>query len=763
MKRTLISILASLAALLVLFSCDPTKNKPEVQDTLTVSPASLDFEAEDASTKLVYVTTEKDWTATPSASWIHMEKTSGTGKATLAVTVDTNTGEDRSGSISVKGSSTVSVAVSQKGKNIVTVVANPDSFDGTKRSSTTYQLLIYSFADSNGDGIGDFKGIQNKLDYLDEMGVTALWLSPAHPSDSYHAYDVTDYYDVNPLYGDVQDFKNLIDAAHAKGIKIYMDYVLNHSGKIDAAHAKGIKIYMDYVLNHSGKGNAWFKQALADPSSQYRDYYFFSSNPSADYTKFPMLKGTTYQAGEWKQATSGSPKLTVTKTTEAVTTGSSNWNLYTWKDGSAAQELRFKDRGDGTLYLVFEVNGSCGMLIRKYMNWDPGSKFGASGKVTITEGKAVDLVPDGEDMSFTGSGRYKIELSNVTTETLYYMGCFSDWMPDLNYGDPATAEDNPTFQALAGSADKWINLGVDGLRLDAVKHICGGINSYNNTANQTLLKKWYDHCNATYKAAGHTDDIFMVAEAWESHGVEKNYYKGINSCFEFAYFDELKKAVNGNAAGYVSAVSGFISDHTAVRPDAITSIFMTNHDQDRAAEALGKNAAKEKQAAAMMLTTPGKPFVYQGEELGYYGTKGGGDEYVRTPMMWNKSGSDCAKKGPNNKVDNAMLTSSISVEAQKADANSLLNVYMTWSRLRNTYQALAEGTMTNASLSGSSIASWYMTAGSQKLLVIHNTASSAKDVTVKDDMSRAVGLLGTATIDHDVLTLGPNSSVVFKL
>ena len=421
MKRTLISILASLAALLVLFSCDPTKNKPEVQDTLTVSPASLDFEAEDASTKLVYVTTEKDWTATPSASWIHMEKTSGTGKATLAVTVDTNTGEDRSGSISVKGSSTVSVAVSQKGKNIVTVVANPDSFDGTKRSSTTYQLLIYSFADSNGDGIGDFKGIQNKLDYLDEMGVTALW--------------------------------------------------------IDAAHGKGIKIYMDYVLNHSGKGNAWFKQALADPSSQYRDYYFFSSNPSADYTKFPMLKGTTYQAGEWKQATSGSPKLTVTKTTEAVTTGSSNWNLYTWKDGSAAQELRFKDRGDGTLYLVFEVNGSCGMLIRKYMNWDPGSKFGASGKVTITEGKAVDLVPDGEDMSFTGSGRYKIELSNVTTETLYYMGCFSDWMPDLNYGDPATAEDNPTFQALAGSADKWINLGVDGLRLDAVKHICGGINS----------------------------------------------------------------------------------------------------------------------------------------------------------------------------------------------------------------------------------------------------------------------------------------------
>ena len=752
MKRTLISILASLTALLVLFSCDPTKNKQEPQDTLTVSPASLEFEAEDASTKLVYVTTEKDWTATPSASWIHMEKTSGTGKANLAVKVDANTGEDRSGSISVKGSSTVSIAVTQKGKNIVTVVANPDSFDGNKRSSTTYQLLVYSFADSNGDGVGDFKGIQNKLDYLDEMGVTALWLSPAHPSDSYHAYDVTDYYAVNPLYGTEQDFKNLIDAAHAKGIKIYMDY----------------------VLNHSGKGNAWFKKALADPSSPYRDYYFISSNPSADYTKFPMLKGTRYESGEWKQATSGAPKLTVTKTTEAVTNGTAGWNLYMW-DGSGDKAVQFVNKGDGTYYLVMDVTSTWGILVRKYMNWDPGSKFGASGNGTITEGQAMDLVPEGADMSFTGNGRYKFELSNVATETLYYMGCFSDWMPDLNYGDLSTVETNPTFLDLAASADKWINLGVDGFRLDAVKHICGGIASYNHSSNQTLLSKWYDRCNATYKAAGHSDNIFMVAEEWDAHGTEKQYYKSLTSCFEFDYWPVLKAAVSGSAGNYVSTVTKFIDEHKALRQDAITSFFMTNHDKCsikkngknegsfRAADDLGKDIVLEKQAAAMLLTTAGKPFVYQGEELGYWGDATNGDEYIRTPIMWDKSGSDCAKKGVNNKVDNAMLTSSISVEAQKADANSLLNVYKTWSRLRNIYPALAEGSMTVAPGNGGTIAAWYMTAGSQKLLVIHNTASSAKDVTVKDDMSRAVGLLGTATIDHEKLTLGPHSSVVFKL
>jgi len=740
MIRKLFPILSLVATLFLVGACDPTKNKQEPQDTLTVSPTSLAFEAEDASVKLVNITTNGDWKATPSAAWIRMEKTSGTGKASLAVTVDANQGEDRSGSISVTGAQSATISVTQKGRNIVTIVANPDSFDGTKRSSTTYQLLIYSFADSDGDGIGDFKGIQNKLDYLDGMGVTALWLSPAHPTSSYHAYDVDDYYAVNPLYGTEQDFKDLIDAAHAKGIKIYMDY----------------------VLNHSGKNNAWFKQALADPSSPYRNYYFISANPKADYSKFPMLKNTNYQADEWKQATSGSPKLTISKTDEAVTTGTSNWNLWFWTTGDG-QGIRFTEKGDGTYYLVMDINGSCGMLVRKYMNWDAGSKFGASGDGKLTEGTPMDLVGDGGNISFTGNGRYKIELSNVSTETLYYMGCFSDWMPDLNYGDPADAENNACFQDLAASADKWINLGVDGLRLDAVKHICGGINSYNHTSNQTLLKKWYEHCNATYKAAGHSDDIFMVAEEWDDHGTEKNYYKSLTSCFEFDYFGTLTRALNGNAASYVSTVSGYVSDHAAQRSDAITSLFMTNHDQNRAAESLGRSAAKEKQAAAMLLTSPGKPFVYQGEELGYYGKKDNGDEYVRTPMMWDKAGKDCAKKGVNNKVDNSMLSSSISVEAQSADANSLLNVYKTWSRLRNIYPALAEGTMTAAPGNGGTIAAWYMTAGNQKLLVIHNTANAAKDVKVQDDTSRAVALLGTATLDHDTLTLGANSSVVFKL
>ena len=752
MKRFFYGILAALAVI----ACE-TKPQEE-QLSFSVTPSSVSFKASDGSAKLLNISTNGNWSVSATDNWIHLDKTSGTGNGAVTVTVDENGGEARQSTIrlqATKGSKELSstVSVSQEESGNRPVVPSPAAFDGNKRASTTYQLLVYSFADSNGDGVGDFNGIASKLDYLDGLGVTALWLSPIHPSDSYHGYDVTDYYTVNPKFGTEDDFKNLISKAHGKGISIYIDY----------------------VLNHSGKGNAWFQQALSDPSSPYRDYYFFSSNPSADYKNFPMLKGTTYKAGEWKQATGGSPKLTVMETDEAVTEGNSNWNLYLWDDSGEKQPVKFVDRGDGSYYLVMDINGKLGILVRKYLNWDSGSKFGAQGgTTTIQAGSTVDLVAEGGDMWFTGNGRYKFELTNVSTETLYYMGCFSDWMPDLNYGDIADVENNACFQDLAASADKWIQMGVDGLRLDAVKHICGGIDSYNNSANRKFLKAWYEHCNATYQAAGHLDNIFMVGEMWDtSHNDEKYYYEGLTSCFEFAYWPLLYRAVNnGNAGNYVSSVSRFISEHKAVRPDAVTSFFMTNHDHSsqtgdgevRAADDLGKDIVKEKQAAAMILTTPGKPFIYQGEELGYWGnSKGKGDEYLRAPIVWDAAAKDCAKAGVNNKVDNAMLTGSISVATQSADNNSLLNTYKAWSRLRNTYPALAEGEMTATTISGSGIASWYMTSGGERLLVIHNVAAGEKTVTVTDSMAKPVALLGTATTSGNELTLGAHSSVVFEL
>jgi hypothetical protein len=162
------------------------------------------------------------------------------------------------------------------------VVESPADWDGTKRADISYQLLVYSFADSNGDGWGDIQGIIDKLDYINSLGVKAIWLSPIHPSMSYHGYDVTDYSAVNSKYGTMSDFDKLITAAHAKGIKIYLDY----------------------VMNHTGKEHPWFQSAIASADSPYRDFYVFSYNPQSDIAagKIDMIEKTGYAANQWYTA-----------------------------------------------------------------------------------------------------------------------------------------------------------------------------------------------------------------------------------------------------------------------------------------------------------------------------------------------------------------------------------------------------------------------------------------------------------------------------
>lgn len=740
-----------LGAVMLIFACTP-KDLP----FLTVSHDSLTFEAEGGAAQILTISSNSEWTLSPTESWIHVSPSVGSGNGTASVITDVNgTTDQRSGKINVTlvaTNTTVAVNIIQQGVEVREIVPNPAKFDGTKRSSTTYQLLIYSFADSDGDGIGDFKGIQNKLDYLDALGVTALWLSPAHPTSSYHAYDVNDYSTVNPLYGTEADFKALIDAAHDKGIAIYMDY----------------------VLNHSGSGHEWFKAACSDPESPYRDYYVFSDNPTADVNagkidnyggaKDPGMGGwnevTIGNAGykgrlHFKVDWTGSTKyVTVTETTEAAQKSNPSATRWLWIGSSG--NVGLYETATNIFEITLDVNTDWGFLVRSSNSdsWPSGTKYGApagSGPIKFGEKFKLDNSGSCGDITFGGSKSY-------------YFSSFSGSMPDLNYGKYTDCENSPAFKAIAATADRWIKeFGVDGFRLDAVIWI------YQNqtAANQRFLQQWYDHCNDTYHAAGHQGSIFMVGEAWEGHSTEKQYYKGLSSCFEFEYWGALQKALSGNASSYASTVVGYIEDHLGQRPgSAITSLHMTNHDQNRAASDLGKDLAKEKQAAAMLLTSGGKPFIYQGEELGYWGVKDNGDEYVRTPIMWDKAGKDCAKKGVNNKVDNNMLTAAISVESQDADENSLLSVYKTWSRLRNTYRALGDGHMhktTAVSGGGNSIAAWTMSFDMEQMLVIHNCAKSAATVSVTVSMDDPVALLGTATVKGDSLTLGPNSSVVFKL
>lgn len=94
---------------------------------------------------------------------------------------------------------------------------------------TCYQVLIYSFCDSNGDGIGDINGLTSKLDYIKDLGFTSIWLLPFHTSTTYHKYDVVDYYEIDKDYGTMEDFEKLVKACDEKNIDLYMDFVINHT------------------------------------------------------------------------------------------------------------------------------------------------------------------------------------------------------------------------------------------------------------------------------------------------------------------------------------------------------------------------------------------------------------------------------------------------------------------------------------------------------------------------------------------------------
>lgn len=122
------------------------------------------------------------------------------------------------------------------------------------KGKVAYQIYPKSFKDSNGDGIGDLKGITQKLDYLEKLGIDILWLSPIYKSPFIdQGYDISDYYAIDPIFGTMEDMEELI----AEGKK------------------RGISIIMDLVVNHCSSHHEWFQKALADPDGPYADYFYF--------------------------------------------------------------------------------------------------------------------------------------------------------------------------------------------------------------------------------------------------------------------------------------------------------------------------------------------------------------------------------------------------------------------------------------------------------------------------------------------------------
>ena len=149
------------------------------------------------------------------------------------------------------------------------------------KNAIVYQVYPFSFKDSDNDGWGDIKGILSKLDYIKDLGVTAIWFSPLYKSPDYdYGYDISDYKAIDEKFGTMEDFDLLLKECHKRDLKVIMDMVINHTS-----------------IEHE-----WFKKAIEDPKSEYRDYYIIRKGQQKHNLLFPPTNwNSTFTGTAWER------------------------------------------------------------------------------------------------------------------------------------------------------------------------------------------------------------------------------------------------------------------------------------------------------------------------------------------------------------------------------------------------------------------------------------------------------------------------------
>jgi glycosidase len=453
-------------------------------------------------------------------------------------------------------------------------VASEDS--DWRDGGVCYEIFVRSFFDSDGDGVGDLPGLIGKLDYVNDgnpetygdLGATCIWLMPIAASPSYHGYDVTDYYRIDPRYGTNEDFRRLIEEAHQRGIRVLVDL----------------------VLNHTSDEHPYFKHALLHGDSKYRDWYRWSEVPGPD--------------NEY---------------------GDNNWHRAPVRDE-------------------------------------------------------------------------------------YYYGFFWRGMPDLNWETAAVREE------MKRVATFWLEeMGADGFRLDAVRHLMEGEDGRSTNVPRThdILREYAAHIR-------HADpESFTVGEVFDSTGALLPYYPDqLDSYFAFEVADAILNAVRtGSSTGLLASA---LRLQGAVPNDRWSS-FLRNHDQTRTLTVLDGDIQRAKLAASLLLTLPGVPFVYYGEEIGMTGDKP--DPRIRTPMHWNLGPAAGFTKGvPWEPLQADSLTAN--VEAMDSDPGSLLNLYRRLIHLRAQHPALGSAKLIPLDSGAETAVAYLRREGDRAALIVANLGAT---------------------------------------
>ena len=500
-----------------------------------------------------------------------------------------------------------------------TVAADPLWY----KDAVIYQLHIKSFFDGDNDGVGDFPGLISKLDYIAELGVTAIWLLPFYPSPRRDdGYDIGEYRGVHPEYGSMDDARRFIAEAHARSIRVITEL----------------------VINHTSDQHPWFQAArAAPPGSPERDYYVWSDDDHRwSETRIIFLD-----------------------------TEKSNWT------------------------------------------WDPVAKA-------------------------------------------YFWHRFYSHQPDLNFDNPAVLAEVLDVMKF------WLEAGVDGLRLDAIPYLVerDGTSNENLPETHSVLKRIRAELDATYP------DRMLLAEANMWPEDTQQYFGDEDECHMAFHFPLMPRMYMAIAQEDRFPITDIMRQTPEIPASCQWAIFLRNHDEltlemvtDSERDYLWETYASDRRARInlgirrrlgplmqrdrrrvelmnfMLLTMPGTPVLYYGDEIGMGDNIHLGDrDGVRTPMQWSSD-----RNGGFSRADPAELTlpaimdplygfQAINVEAQSRDSHSMLNTLRRMLAVRKQHQAFGRGAQRFLKPQNRKVLAYLREHEGETILCVANMARTAQAV-----------------------------------
>jgi maltose alpha-D-glucosyltransferase/alpha-amylase len=533
------------------------------------------------------------------------------------------------------------------------------------KDAIIYQVHVRTFRDSNGDGIGDFRGLAEKLDYLQELGITALWLMPFFPSPLRDdGYDIADYRSVHPSYGTLDDFKNFLTAAHERGIRVIVEM----------------------VLNHTSDQHPWFQESRSSPDNPRRDW-------------------------------------------------------YVWSD----TDTRY--RGVRIIFLDTETS-----------NWarDPVSKS-------------------------------------------YYWHRFFSHQPDLNYDNPAVREEMWSVMKF------WLEMGVDGFRLDAVPYLVEreGTSCENLPETHAVLKELRS------KLDQHFPGKMLLAEANQWPADLRHYFADCDEFHMAFHFPLMPRMFMGLKLEDRKPIVDILQQTPAIPDPCQWCLFLRNHDEltlemvtdmerdymydtyagdkamrlnlgirRRLSPLLENDRRRVELMTGMLMSLPGTPIIYYGDEIGmgdniHLGDRNG----VRTPMQWDGGWNAGFSSADPEALYSPLILDpvygypAVNVHSQKRFGHSLLAWMQRMIKTRKSTQVFGRGSMEFLHPANHRVLAYVRQFKAETVLVVNNLSSSAQAVEL--DLRRYKGSIPVEMSGRNVfprigdlpylLTLGPYQFFWFRL